>query len=97
MEKQGYVYILASKPFGTLYVGVTSNLIQRIYQHKNDVIEGFTSKYQVKMLVYFEPADSITSAIEREKKLKKYKRSYKINLIQLHNPEWNDLYPALLR
>ena len=95
MEKYGYVYIMASGFNGTLYIGVTSNLVQRVYQHKQRIFEGFTAKYDVKTLVYFECCDDITSAIEREKKLKKYKRQYKINLIEQLNPKWNDLYETI--
>ena len=94
--KQGYVYILASKKNGTLYIGVTSNLVKRIYEHKEALVEGFTKKYGVHGLVYYEICDDILGAIEREKKLKKYKREYKMNLINEMNPEWNDLYEQLL-
>lgn len=95
-EKIGYVYILASKRNGTLYIGVTSDLVRRIWEHKNDVGEGFTKKYGVHRLVYYETYGDIVTAIEREKKLKKFKREYKINLIMQHNPEWNDLYASII-
>ncbi len=91
MSKNYYVYILASGRNGTLYIGVTNNLLRRIYEHKNGLIDGFTKKYNVKMLVYFESTEDIASAIAREKALKKWNRSWKISLIQSVNPEWNDL------
>jgi putative endonuclease len=87
-----YVYILASKQYGTLYTGMTSNLLQRIYQHKNKMIEGFSSKYDVHMLVYWEPHDTFESACLREKQIKAWKRQWKINLIEEKNPHWDDLY-----
>ena len=91
------VYILASKRNGTLYIGVTSNLIQRIWQHKNGVVDGFTDKYSVHNLVYFEQTADIQSAITREKRLKNWNRQWKINLIEANNPEWRDLYPEIIR
>ena len=93
---QYYIYMLASKKNGTLYVGVTSDLIKRIYEHKNDHVEGFTQKYTIHNLVYFEATESIESAIIREKQLKKWNRAWKINLIEKSNPAWNDLYPDLI-
>ena len=96
MGKQFCVYILASTANGTLYVGVTSNLIQRIYQHKHNLVEGFTQKYNVHDLVYYELHESAESAIRREKRLKDWKRQWKIDLIEKDNPEWRDLYPELL-
>ncbi|MBQ4834965.1 GIY-YIG nuclease family protein [Pseudoalteromonas luteoviolacea] len=89
---QSSVYILASKPRGTLYIGVTKNLKTRIYQHKNNLVKGFTSSYSVHTLVYFECCDSIISAINREKQLKNWKRAWKIELIEQSNPHWHDLY-----
>jgi len=86
------VYILASKKHGVLYIGVTNNLLKRVYEHKNKIHKGFTEKYFVNKLVYFEETDSIFSAIEREKQLKKWNRKWKIELIESMNPEWNDLY-----
>jgi len=94
--KNPAIYILASKRNGTLYIGVTSDLIKRIYQHKNSEIEGFTKKYNVKTLVYFEQSEDMITAIAREKQLKKWNRSWKINLIEKSNPNWNDLYIELL-
>jgi putative endonuclease len=90
--KQYYVYILASKKKGTLYVGVTNNLLKRVYQHKTKLVEGFTKKYKVDKLVYFEETTDIRSAIEREKTLKRWKRNWKLNLIKQMNPEWNNLF-----
>ena len=90
-----YVYILASSVGGTLYVGVTSNLVGRIYQHKLGVVEGFTWKYSVDRLVYCEVYDSIEAAILREKQLKKWNRAWKIGLIEKTNPNWIDLYPQI--
>lgn len=95
MDKQGYTYILASKKHGTLYVGVTSDLVKRVWEHKEDQADGFTKKYAVHTLVHFEAFDDIKSAIEREKQLKRWHRQWKINLIEEHNPDWKDLYPSL--
>ena len=96
MEKLPCVYILASKRNGTLYVGVTSDLVKRVYEHKNDLADGFTKKYQVHMLVYFEVHDDIVRAITREKQIKKWNRSWKIELIEMANPQWRDLYDGIL-
>lgn len=95
--KVGYVYILASKRNGTLYIGTTSNLIQRIYEHKTNAVEGFTQTYNVKNLVYYETTPSIVSAIEREKQLKKWKRAWKIRIIEEFNPTWQDLYEYIIQ
>ena len=94
--KQPCVYILANKRNGTLYVGVTSDLIQRVWQHKEGLVEGFTSTYNVKMLVWYELHGSMPEAIAREKIIKKWRRRWKIKLIAAMNPEWQDFYPALL-
>jgi len=91
-----YVYILTSKRNGTLYIGVTNNLIKRVYEHKNDIINGFTKKYHVHKLVYYEQTNDINSAIQREKQLKKWRRQWKIDLIEKNNPNWNDLYKVLV-
>ena len=91
MPKQFYVYILASKRNGTLYIGVTSNLVQRTWQHKEGQVEGFSKKYGVKNLVYFEVHETAESALTREKQLKKWERAWKIRLIERNNPEWRDL------
>lgn len=95
MDKASYVYILASRPYGTLYVGVSSDLVRRIWEHKNGVVEGFTKDYKVKRLVWFEVHTDIMAAITREKQLKHRNRDWKINLIQTTNPSWEDLYPTL--
>ena len=94
-ETSGYVYILASSVAGTLYVGVTSDLIKRFGEHKNEIYPGFTQRYKVHNLVYYEEFGSIERAIEREKELKKWKRAWKITLIEKANPKWEDLYPRL--
>ncbi len=91
MPKQFYVYILASKRNGTLYIGVTSNLVQRTWQHKEGQVEGFSKKYGVKNLVYFEVHETAESALTREKQMKKWERAWKIKLIERNNPEWRDL------
>ncbi|MDI9314143.1 MAG: GIY-YIG nuclease family protein [Hydrotalea sp.] len=90
-EKWPAVYILASAKHGTLYVGVTSDLITRMHQHKNGWFEGFAKKYNVKRLVYYEKFDDMATAIERETKLKKWNRAWKIKLIEDKNPDWRDL------
>lgn len=91
MAKRFFVYIMASKRNGTLYVGVTSNLSQRVWQHKESLAHGFTSQYGVKTLVYFEAHETAESAITREKQIKKWRRAWKLKLIEERNPEWNDL------
>lgn len=96
MSKSYVVYILASGPNGTLYVGVTSNLIGRAYQHRNGMVEGFTKKYNVKDLVWYEIHEDVVAAITREKQIKKWNRAWKIELIQKENPRWQDLYPTLV-
>lgn len=95
--KRSYnVYIMASKRNGTLYVGLTSNLAQRIWQHKQGTFDGFTKKYNVKLLMYYEIYQEINTAIEREKRLKKWNRKWKIELIEKDNPQWKDLYDNLI-
>lgn len=94
--KQPAVYILASKRNGTLYIGVTSDLIKRIYEHKSHVVEGFTNQYDVTMLVWFELYNTMEDAIVREKVLKRWNRSWKIELIEAKNPAWKDLYEEIL-
>lgn len=94
--KSGYVYIMNNRKNGTLYVGVTSDLVQRAYQHRNGAIEGCTKKYNLKKLVYFESHQEIADAIVREKQLKAGNRKKKITLIEQLNPDWNDLYPTIL-
>ncbi len=95
MNKEYFVYILASRKNGTLYIGVTNDLLKRVYQHKEGVIPGFTKKYNVHNLVYYEKYSDIYSAIERERRMKKWHRQWKINLITSMNPAWNDLYDSL--
>ena len=90
--KYFYVYILSSKRNGTLYVGVTSNLIKRVDEHKNDVVAGFTKKYKVHNLVWYETHDNAVSPISREKQIKKWKRQWKLQLIEKDNQKWIDLY-----
>ncbi|WP_150046053.1 GIY-YIG nuclease family protein [Methylomonas rhizoryzae] len=90
--KQPAVYILASQRNGTLYIGVTSNLLQRIWQHKNDLVEGFTKQYRVHTLVYYELHADMLAAITREKQLKKWNRKWKLDLIEQQNPNWRDLW-----
>jgi len=96
MTKQPAVYMLASKLGGTLYLGVTSELIARVWQHRSDVVEGFTRRYRVHRLVYFEQFESMVLAIEREKELKKWRRAWKVALIERDNPQWLDLWPSLV-
>ena len=91
-----YVYILASRRNGTLYIGITNDLVRRVYEHKNDLVPGFTSKYGVHQLVYHECFEEVDQAIEREKRLKKWKRKWKLELIEKVNPEWKDLYDELI-
>jgi putative endonuclease len=86
-----YVYLLASRRHGTLYLGVTNNLVRRVYEHKTKVVPGFTKRYNVDRLVWFEIHDEILSAIAREKELKKWRRDWKIRLIEEQNPDWGDL------
>ena len=90
-----YVYILASKTGGTLYIGVTNDLVRRVFEHKSKFVRGFTKKYDVVKLVYYELYDSVENAIQREKRLKKWNRQWKIRLIEERNPNWDDLYPGI--
>lgn len=96
MSKQYYVYILASQKNGTLYTGVTNDLIRRNFEHKSNTIKGFTKKYNVHILVYYKVYDNIDNAISREKHLKKWNRKWKLRLIEENNPQWKDLYDELL-
>ena len=93
--KQPCVYILANKPRGTLYIGVTSNLVAGIWQHKNELVEGFSEKYEVHLLVYYELHETMLEAIKREKQLKKWNREWKLELIEDFNDNWADLYKEL--
>ena len=95
MSKHPCVYILATHRNGTLYVGVTSNLAKRIWEHKNDIVAGFTKKYGVHTLVWFEPHETMESAITREKRIKEWKRAWKLELIEHVNPDWQDLYDSI--
>ncbi len=90
-----YVYLLASKPYGTLYIGTTSDLRRRVWEHENGFVPGFTKRYQVDRLVGFEAHESSASALRREKQLKEWKRDWKINLVERDNPHWLDLYPSI--
>jgi putative endonuclease len=90
-----YVYILASRIGGTLYIGVTNDLVRRVFEHKSKFTPGFTSSYDVCQLVYYEQFEDVEAAIHREKRLKKWKREWKIELIEKCNPNWNDLYPSI--
>ena len=90
-----YVYILASRKDGAIYVGVTNDIARRIYEHRTKVIKGFTSKYNITRLVWFEIYDDPISAISREKELKKWKKAWKVQLIESQNPRWNDLYESI--
>jgi putative endonuclease len=92
----GWIYILTNRPNGTLYIGVTSNLIQRVWQHREGVVPGFTKRYGLKRLVYFEAYDDISVAIQREKNVKHWSRTWKVRLILASNPEWRDLYETLI-
>ena len=96
MNRQPAVYILANKRNGTLYIGVTSDLVRRVWEHKNNMIEGFTKRYQVHRLVWYELHESMESAIIREKRLKDWKRAWKLELIEGKNPDWLDLYDTIV-
>lgn len=96
MERQPCVYLLASKRNGTLYTGVTSDLVKRVWEHKTNSVESFTSKYGVHSLVWYEVHETMETAIQREKAIKNWKREWKMNVIEVMNPEWRDLYPDLL-
>ena len=94
--KQPAVYILASGRNGTLYIGVTSDLVKRVWEHRQELVEGFTKKYDVHSLVYFEQYDEMVLAIQREKQLKKWNRSWKLRMIEQKNPEWRDLWSDIV-
>jgi putative endonuclease len=96
MTKQPAVYILASKRNGTLYIGVTSSLQKRAWEHKNDLVDGFTKKYSVHCLIYYELHGDMLSAITREKQMKKWNCAWKVNLIESQNPDWNDLWNEII-
>jgi len=96
MDKQPAVYILASKRNGTLYIGMTSDLVKRIWQHKNNMVEGFTKRYGVHQLIWYELHENMKSAIEREKRMKGWKRKWKLELIESMNASWQDLYNTIV-
>ena len=94
--KRYYVYILTNKDNHVLYIGVTSSLVKRVFEHKNKLAEGFTKKYNINKLVFYEETDCIESALRKEKQMKKWKREYKLNVINKMNPEWRDLYNDII-
>jgi len=96
MDKRGYVYILTNKNDTVLYIGITSNLVKRIYEHKANLVEGFTNKYRTHKLVYYEVFEDIISAITREKQIKGWLRTKKIDLVGKFNPKWDDLYKTII-
>jgi putative endonuclease len=96
VNKQAAVYILTNRRNGTLYIGVTSELVKRVWEHKNNMVEGFTKRYSVHQLVWYEIHESMESAILREKRLKDWKRSWKLKLIEKTNPDWQDLYDSIV-
>ena len=96
MERQPVVYILTNKRNGTLYTGVTSNIIKRVWEHKNHVVKGFTDKYNITTLVWYESHETMESAILREKTIKSWRRTWKLNIIEKMNPQWKDLYDELI-
>ena len=96
MSKQPAVYILASKRNGTLYIGVTSDLAKRVWEHRDDLLEGFTKRYGVHRLVYYEFHEDMPAAIRREKQMKKWERAWKLEMIEKHNPSWRDLWEEIL-
>jgi putative endonuclease len=91
------VYILANEPGGTLYIGVTNNLVRRVYEHREGLADGFTKRYDIKMLVYFESLETIAAALQREKNIKHWSREWKIDLIVASNPDWRDLFDDIVR
>src|SRR5579863_4156060 len=92
----GYVYVMASAPNGTLYVGMTNDLVRRVYEHRNGLIAGFSKRYSVKHLVYFERYEDIQTAIQREDNIKHWSRKWKVRLILANNPNWDDLYDSIV-
>ena len=96
-DRQFYVYILASKIGGTLYIGVTNNLVRRVYEHREKFVEGFTKQYDVTKLVYYEVHSDVEAAIVREKQMKNWNRAWKVRLIEETNPNWDDLYPRIAK
>ena len=96
MSKGGYVYILTNRPNGVLYVGVTNDLVRRIYEHRSGYVDGFTKRHGLKCLVYFEQFEDIRAAIQQEHNIKHWPRAWKVRKIMIRNPDWNDLYDTLL-
>jgi len=96
MDRQYYVYILTNRLRGSLYIGVTNDLIRRVWEHRSGAVSGFTNKYRLRRLVHFEDCGEIMVAMEREKRLKRWRRAWKIDLIERENPQWRDLYPELV-
>ena len=96
MDRQYYVYILTNKAYGTLYIGVTNDLIRRTWEHRNDFVEGFSREHQTHRLVWYEVHGDVCEAITREKRIKTWNRAWKVNLIQSMNPNWDDLYDAIV-
>lgn len=96
MVEQFYVYLMANQPRGSIYIGVTSNLVRRVYEHRTGAVKGFTSRYKINQLVYFEIFSDPTTAIEREKRLKSWNRDWKIDLIERSNPKWLDLWSDII-
>jgi putative endonuclease len=96
VERRGYVYIMASGRNGTLYIGVTSDLVKRVHEHRVGAVDGFTKRYGCKALVWFEVHDRIDAAILREKQMKEWRRAWKLREIEAANPDWNDLFPSLI-
>lgn len=96
MEKGGFVYIMANRRNGTIYIGVTSNLIKRVWEHREGAADGFTKKYGCKMLVWYQKFDDIEDAIKREKQMKEWKRLWKLREIEEMNPDWNDLFESVV-
>ena len=96
-EKAYYVYIMASKRNGTLYIGVTGDLVRRVYEHRNGLMPGFTKNYDVHMLMYYEKTSDVEAALNREKHLKHWRRQWKVALIEEHNPEWKDLWNDIIQ
>ena len=97
MNDQYYVYIITNKPYGTLYTGVTSNLIKRTYEHKSSFIKSFSKKYNLNKLIYYEIHEDINEAIKKEKQIKRWQRTWKIKLIEKSNPKWQDLYKEIIK
>jgi putative endonuclease len=96
VSKQYYVYLITNEPYGTLYVGVTNDLVRRIYEHREGAVQGFSKQHGLNRLVWFEAHDDVLAAIEREKVIKRWRRDWKMNLIQAMNPNWDDLYESIV-